>query len=120
MSEGQRDHKKAHNRHFWDLETWFDEWERSDEPIPLRCRRCGFEARTIGAEMPSDCMCDISKLISYDDPSDHWPECPYFAGPSCSLSSSIAKEKESVFIEWLERLMNNAPDEPRQPPRDRV
>ena len=114
MSEDERDHKTVHNRHFWDLETWFDEWENSDDAIPLRCSRCGFEARTIGADTPPDCACDISKVASYDDPSDHWPECPYFAGPSCPAWPSTSDGKRGdPFIEWFENLMTKPPDEQR-------
>lgn len=121
MSGSERDHTTAHNRHFWDLEAWFDEWENSDEPVPLRCGRCGFEARTIGTDMPPDCACDISRLNSYDDPSDHWPECIYFAGPSCPARFSTSGDEEGeLFSEWLERLMNNEQDESEQPPLNRV
>ena len=111
MKVDERDHKTAHNRHFWDLETWFDEWESSDEPIPLKCSRCGFEARTIGTDTPPDCICDISKIDSYDDPSDHSPECSHFSGPSCPVRPSTSGEEgEDQFSKWLEKLMTDPPD----------
>ena len=83
MGEAERDPQKVHNPHLWDFDSWFEAWEMSDESTPLRCSRCGFEPRAIGADMPPDCVCAINLLDSYDDPSDHSPECPYFAGPSC-------------------------------------
>ena len=116
MSESERDHKTTHNRHFWDLDAWFDEWEASDEPIPLRCSRCGFEARTIGTEVSLDCTCDASRLNSYDDPSDHRPGCPYFAGPSCPAHTSTSGQGGGdPFIDWMGKLMSNATDEQRIP-----
>ena len=80
MAEPQPGSVTVYRRHSWDFATWIAGAEHSS---PLRCTKCGFEARTGGMGVPADCSCDMHLEETCFDFSDHGPECKYFSGPSC-------------------------------------
>lgn len=80
MAEPQPGPVTAYRQHIWDFATWTASAEYSS---PLRCAKCGFEARAGGMDVPADCSCDMRLEGTCFDFSDHGPGCQYFSGPSC-------------------------------------
>ena len=85
MGEAQSGSVSVYRRHDWDFEAWI---AGAEEFSPLRCTRCGFEARTGGIDVPAECTCDMSLEETYFDFSDHVPGCEYFSGPSCPVDAA--------------------------------
>ena len=85
MGEAQPGSVSVYRRHDWDLEAWIAGAEAFS---PLKCTRCGFEARTDEIDVPPDCTCDMRLEETYFDFSDHGPGCEYFSGPSCPVDAA--------------------------------